>query len=87
MVEVLMVRRLRWSSSRVYKFISKWLGFGGGIEINLIFVCVSKLTLFLCPGWKWLGFSVGIEIDLFFVCMVEMDLILVWGIESDLILE
>ena len=35
----------RWSSSSVYRFIAKWHGFSGGIEINLVFVWVVEIHL------------------------------------------
>ena len=38
----------------------------------LVFVRGSKLTSFLCAGWKLLGSNVWIEIDLFFVCESNM---------------
>ena len=60
------------------------LGFSVKTEIDMFFMRVSTLTLFMCAGRKLRVFSVSMEINLFFV-MVEMDLTSVWGIELDLI--
>ena len=54
-------------------------------SIDLAFVRVVEINLFLYAGRISIGFSVSIELDFVLVWVVEIDLISLWGIELDLI--
>ena len=75
----------RRSSSRVYRFILKWVGFSGGIDINLVFAGGWNSLDISAGDRYWLDFSVDSELT-WFLCWWSKLTWFVWLVENYLIL-